>query len=645
MRTPGRGPNGTGRRLRVRKGTHADSYEFGPQTWTPRLREEFSARCGYDPLPYLPAALGKIVDDPETTARFLWDFRRVRADLFAEAVGGRFRELCRREGIALTTEPHLVPDVFDQVQYGGHVSEPVGNFLAERRTRWYADNPPVGPEVHLAKGEASAAATYGLDGVVWAEAFTGVDHAHAWKESPEYLKVWGDLWLAEGINRFAFHCWAHSPPLDRKPGITLGPWGIHFDRRNTWFEMAGGYLTYLSRCQFLLQAGLPVADVAFFTGDGVTPEFPRHPVLRASGFDYHGMTAEVLVRDVTVEDGSIVLPSGMRYRLLAVYEKEMRPATIRKIRELVLAGAAVMGTKPLGAPGLSGYPASGEEVRRIAEELWGPGDGAPPSIAQVGREKVFRGEPEKPVQGTSGCGTAAYFGCAREIEVLRSLGVVPDMEYPMSGKEDGDHMLAYAHRRAGDADLYFLSNQTGARRAEECVFRTAGRRPQIWDPVTGCIRDLPVYGFRDGRTAVPLEFEPGQSYFVVFRRPAEEKTGPAPGTNFPAVEPLVELSGPWQVSFDPRWGGPEGPVVFGKLEDWSRRPEEGIRHYSGEATYRTAFDLPLPPDGRKLFLDLGRVKDRKPPASVQIRGRRGDGRRVAAAGATRTDGDDAGCVA
>jgi hypothetical protein len=180
---------------RVIRWIHVDSYEFGPQSWTPKLREEFTRRCGYDPLPYLPAVLGKVVDDEATSARFRWDFRRVRADLFAEGIGGHLRELCRSENMALTTEPHLVPEVFDQIQYGGHVSEPVGNFLGERRTGWYAPNPPVGPEVHLAKGEASAAYTYGLDGVVWAEAFTGTDHAHAWKETPEYLKTWGDLWL------------------------------------------------------------------------------------------------------------------------------------------------------------------------------------------------------------------------------------------------------------------------------------------------------------------------------------------------------------------------------------------------------------------------------------------------------------------
>jgi hypothetical protein len=296
----------------------------------PKFREEFRRRCGYDPLPYLPAIVGKVVDGPEVSARFLWDFRRVRADLFAEGIGGHLRELCRREDMALTTEPHLVPDVFDQIQYGGHVSEPVGNFLGERRTAWYAENPPVGPEVHLAKGEASSAYTYGLNGVVWAEAFTGTDHAHAWKETPEYLKTWGDLWLTEGINRFCFHCWAHSPSLTRKPGITLGPWGIHFDRRNTWFDLATGYLSYLSRCQFMLQQGLPVMDVCMLTGDGVVAEFPRHPELRAAGYDYHGLTTDVLGK-ATVDNGLIVLPSGMRYRLLVTYSRELRPETMRKL--------------------------------------------------------------------------------------------------------------------------------------------------------------------------------------------------------------------------------------------------------------------------------------------------------------------------
>ena len=387
---------------RVIRWVHVDSYEFGAPTWTPKFREEFKRRCGYDPVPYLPAILGRVVDSTAISERFLWDFRRVRADLFAEGIGGHLRELCRREGMALTTEPHLVPELFDQIQYGGHVSEPVGNFLGERRTAWYARHPPVGPEVHLAKGEASAAYTYGLNGVVWAEAFTGVDHAHAWKETPEYLKTWGDLWLTEGINRFCFHCWAHSPSLTRKPGITLGPWGIHFDRRNTWFDLAGGYLTCLSRCQFLLQQGLPVMDVCMLTGDGVDVEFARHPELRAAGYDYHGLTTEVLLR-ARVEGGQIVLPSGMRYRLLASYNRELRPETMRKAARTGQRrrdDSRPKARRRAGAGGISREPRGGQEDSR--RTLGFRRRSGPPGARVRPRQSVLGHCPRSPPRAPAG---------------------------------------------------------------------------------------------------------------------------------------------------------------------------------------------------------------------------------------------------
>lgn len=603
---------------RVIQWIHVDSYEFGPQTWTPKFRQEFQRRCGYDPAPYLPAVLGKLVDDAETSARFLWDFRRVRADLFAEGIGGHLRALSQGHGVALTTEPHLVPEVFDQIQYGGHVSEPVGNFLAERRTAWYAATPPVGPEVHLAKGEASAASTYGLNGVVWAEAFTGVDHAHAWSETPAYLKTWGDLWLTEGINRFAFHCWAHSPSLTDKPGITLGPWGIHFDRRNTWFDLATGYVSYLSRCQFLLQQGLPVADVCFFTGDDVVAEFPRHPALRAAGYDYHGVTPDVL-QQARVEQGEIVLPSGMRYRLLVTYHRALRPQTVRKLQALVNAGAVILGLKPVDAPGLAGYPASRGEVRTIGQELWGGDEQAGQGGQPRGSGKVFWGLPEEPVQGTSGCGVAAYLRCSRELQVLRQAGVAPDFDYSLSGQEDCDNMLAYVHRRRPGMDWYFISNQAGRSRKENCAFRLAGRQPELWDPLTGEMRKLPVFHEQEGRTVVPLEFAPGQAYFIVFRHPPAKPRAGEPAQNFAKRTTVSELAGSWEVSFDPQWGGPGEPVRFEELTDWTRRPEESIKFYSGKASYRKKFDLPAPALAGHLHLHLGKVKDL---AEVHVNGKR-----------------------
>lgn len=70
---------------------------------------------------------------------------------------------------------------------------------------------------------------------------------------------------------------------------------------------------------------------------------------------------------------------------------------------------------------------------------------------------------------------------------------------------------------------------------------------------------------------------------------------------------MAELTGPWEVDFDAKWGGP-GRVTFQKLEDWTRRPEPGIRYYSGKAVYRKLFNAPPSAlHASTLFLDLGQL--------------------------------------
>jgi hypothetical protein len=433
------------------------------------------------------------------------------------------------------------------------------------------------------------------------------------------MKSWGDLWFAEGINNFCFHYFAHQPWNDRRPGVTLGPWGVHFDRHNTWFDLAGGYVEYLTRCQRLLRQGLPVMDVCRLTGNGVTSAFPVHPDLRANGYDYHGLTTELL-HDLKVKDGWLTLPSGMRYRLLVTYNRELRPETLRTLRDLVKAGATVMGLKPEDAPGLAGYPDSCDETRAIAEELWGSDAAVGRKGRTCGRGKVFWGDPEKAAPSTHGCGVAAYLKSSRELEVLRDMGATPDFSYGASGKEACEAMLAYMHRRVAKTEFYFVSNQAERTRREECVFRVAGLQPELWNPVTGEMRDLPVFHEQDGRTAVPLEFEPGQSHFVVFRRSLKGLKAGKQGAdgNFPRLRQIAKLDGPWELSFDPKWGGPEKPVLFAALEDWARQTDEAIKYYSGKATYRLKFDVPEAARGQRVYLDLGTVKD---IAEVRLNGK------------------------
>ena len=155
--------------------------------------------------------------------------------------------------------------------------------------------------------------------------------------------------------------------------------------------------------------------------------------------------------------------------------------------------------------------------------------------------------------------------------------------------ETGALSLQSIHRQDSTADVYFVANLAREGGAARCGFAVAGRQPELWDPVTGTRRDLPDYESRGGRTVVPLEFAPTQSFFVVFRK----KGAPAaPGAkNFPDQVKVQELGGPWAIRFDPKRGGPDRPVTFAALEDWTKRPEPGIRYFSGTATYRASFDL------------------------------------------------------
>jgi hypothetical protein len=74
------------------------------------------------------------------------------------------------------------------------------------------------------------------------------------------------------------------------------------------------------------------------------------------------------------------------------------------------------------------------------------------------------------------------------------------------------------------------------------------------------------------------------------------------------VPPPREITGPWEVLFDPLWGGPAS-VIFNKLEDWSQRSEDGVRYYSGTALYRKVITVPPIASGKRcrVFLDLGKV--------------------------------------
>lgn len=461
-----------------------DSYEVGSQNWSPNFRQEFKNRRGYDPLPYLAVVTGHLVGSKAESERFLWDFRRTVADLFADNYYGYFGELCHKHGMKFSTEPYG-SGTFDNLQCGGKADIPMGEF-------WVG-----GAAMETTKLASSAGHTYGRP-VIGAESFTADWNRGKWLVEPYGIKALGDLVFCNGINRYIFHRYAHQPWMDLKPGMTMGPWGTHLERTVTWWNEASAWLKYVARCQYLLQQGTFVADALYYYGENAPIDLPYRPALRPAlpeGHDYDGCDATLLKQGVSVKNGQIALPSGMSYRVLVLPDTRfMTPEVARKVAELVKAGATVVGPKPELSPSLTNYPACDEQVRQIAEQVWGNVDGKGVKEHAFGQGRVIWGKPLN--------------------EVFASLNTPADFTYQSSQK---GAKLVHIHRRIGEAEVYFVSNQRYSPAEVECTFRVGGKAPELWHADTGKCEQAPVWHEEGGRTVLALRLDPAESVFVVFR--------------------------------------------------------------------------------------------------------------------------------
>lgn len=441
-----------------------DSYEVGCNNWTSGFRDAFKRLRGYDCLSYLPALAGYYVDSGEITERFLWDFRRTIGDLMAENYYGYFRELCHQNRLKLSIEPYGGP--FECLQVGAMGDIVMSEFWSGENI--FFDSP---------KFVASAAHINGKP-FVGAESFTNLG---GWSDHPASLKPIGDRAWTEGINRLIFHTYVHQP-WNAAPGMTLGTYGFDFNRLNTWWEQSTAFLNYLSRSQFLLQQGRYAADMLVFAGESSPNDAILKPEIRESGYDYD-LIGTPNMASLTVKDGLICTPAGGKYRIMVLPEtKWITPELLQKIGELAKAGATIIGPKPQRSPSLCGYPQCDEQVARLADELW---------------ENHW------------------ITDCSIR-EILDKKGLVPDCSAKVTGKA-----FSFVHRITDDADIYLIVNSQKVGCLDTCHFRISGKQPEIWNPLTGEIKDAAVWqSHANGTTTVPIPFDPEGSLFVVFRKPA-----------------------------------------------------------------------------------------------------------------------------
>ena len=618
-----------------------DSYEVRPGIdWTPDFVAEFTIRSGYDPVPWLPVLAGWTVASPELSERFRHDYRKTVGDLMVDNHFARCRELLNGRGLLLLAEGgHGGHPRVDPLKALGAADIPMGEFWNHRKN-W------------VTKEAASAANIYGRK-IVAAESFTGWQN---WQDGPAAYKRLFDIALCAGLNQVYFHTFSHNPPEAGLPGFAYHA-GEHFNVNNTWWKQAGPMLADMSRACHLLQQGKFVADVCAYYGDEAPNLVPARriaPTIKSQwpddkcahcgrpkpvnldslgrGYDYDHINEEVILTRLTVKDGKLVLPDGMSYRMMVLPDrKTISPAVLKRLGELIGAGATIVGPKPERSNSLRGYPDCDREVRELADRIWGDCDGEKVKSRSYGKGKIVWNIPLD--------------------QVLAETGV--ERDFVPEGIDNSEHTIDYIHRATEMEDIYFVSNSSLERQLVRCRFRVgANRVPGLWNSEDGSVRPCLAYQSKDGFTWITLDLAPASSIFVVFG-PGEkidhvvEIQGPAPEGDLPAMRILSmsekevsirawqpgtwriktffgregtvvvgnvpwsrEITGPWKITFPRGLGAPDS-IIMEELADWTTHPDPGVKYFSGGATYHReiALDQPLAGAETPFYLDLGEVKE------------------------------------
>ena len=563
-----------------------DSWEAGAQNWTDNMIAEFTKRRGYDPRPWMPVLAGRIVESADASDQFLWDFRKTIADLTADEHYGQVEASLKERGMGHYGESHESGRAFiaDGMEVKKLDDIPMSAMWVQKPG---VNGPTYGYNADD-RESASVAHIYGQN-LAAAESMTSCDALTAWAWPPATLKPTADQEFLNGINRFVIHESAHQPLVGKAPGVTLGPCGQWFNRNDTWAEQAQVWTRYLARNSFLLQKGRFDADVLYFYGEdsNLTAIFAESAPDVPAGYNFDYINADGLIHELGVHGGNITTPSGMSYRVLALdkYSRHMSLPVLRAIHALVEQGAVVAGEKPVGTPSLAD---DAKTFNTLSSELFGDGTG----VHAVGKGKVYAG--------------------ANAEAALKDLHIPPDFEFthPANGQA-----IQFVHRKLNDGDLYFLDNRGDQPSTVEATFRVAGKAPELWYSETG--RTEPAsYVISNGRTTVPLHFEPWGTVFVVFQEPTRQSSRTVPAMR---ATSLATLDGPWTLAFQPDRGAPAS-IPLDKLIAWDTSSDPGVKYFSGTGTYTKTLNASAEwfQTGATLWLDLGDVRNM---AIVTVNGR------------------------
>ena len=560
-----------------------DSWECRTQTWTDNLDTFFEEKWDYSLHDMFPALFGYVVGSPETTNRFLRDWRVALNDLVVDNFFGEMSSIARENGLKISFET-ASGDIFpgDILEYYKHADVPMCEFWQPKQDSFVGsiEFKPVKPCV-------SASRIYGKRRTA-AEAFTSFELT--WNEHPGFLKDRADEHLARGVTHMVFHTFTHNPRVDFLPPSTSfgSNIGTPFLRLQTWWQHMPHFTDYLARCNYMLESGKPVSDVLMYLGDEQNHKPPQELDF-PEGYAYDYCNPDVLINRLSVKEGQLVTPEGIAYRILWLYDcKRMLPETLERIISFAKQGVTIVGPPPTGMATLSGGKEGEARFRKRIQELWGNQE---QEVRSVGKGKVY----------TTGIASA-----------LAAEQIHPDISVNFS-------RVRWLHRTTKGADLYFLSVPEGEGYTGPIVFRSSGFA-EMWDPITGETRPVASKATEDGQTLLEMDLSEGTSCFVVFSRKEGSSTGedninpesphsPQPG-ELSKGERTIALNN-WALSFEEGWGIESTSTDMDSLMAWKDIPslsKEG-KAYSGTAVYQTSFYKEDVFDGNyRCILDLGRVE-------------------------------------
>lgn len=552
-----------------------DSWECHTQSWTQDMEQEFKRISSYSLRSWLPALFGYVIKDHETTSRFLTDWRKALNELLTTNYYGRMASLAKENGLSVTYETgpgDVVPA--DIMEYFKYADVPMCEFWQPMSEGFVGsiNFKPIKPT-------ASAARLYGKPRVA-AESFTNI--SLSWDEHLDMLKEVANINSVEGVSHYVFHTYTHNPQTPfLAPGTSFGAGiGTPFLRGQTWWEYMPDFTNYLSRCTYMLERGKPVSDVLWYLGDEINHK-PNQNAAFPEGYKYDYCNPDVLLNRLKVENGMLVTPEGIRYRVLWLPDApHMLPETLEKIASLLRDGATIIGEAPLGLATLSGAERAKQRFDAAVREIWG--------MDKDGLRKAGKG--------------VVISGMTID-EALAALKIAPDV----SGGE-----ALWVHRRIEGADWYFVTAPKGEGFTGELSFRLNGQA-ELWDPVTGASKTAESR-IAGGRTIGQLDLVKGASCFVVFRK----KNGAVSAFKGQKLVSSRSLAASWKLAFPTGWAAPE-TMELTDFKAWKDLDisAEG-KAFSGTATYTTSFKLDKTKPGLKYILDLGKVDM---AASVMINGK------------------------